>query len=157
MIEQTIPQPDVSTADTIEQMGQEQAADLARLQALAGEGEAQATQAAEQAQAQAAINQVDELTGIIFTAGNILSVKFPSLGKVYTEERSRSVAQNLNPVFERLGWNISGGDFAMWVGAVVAVGMLAKDTKEAIKVDIDAQRIEAENAQKAAAGMRQEE
>lgn len=135
----------------------EQAADLAALQAMASAEEVKTGQAEEAAQVQASISQVDELTGIIFASGNILAAKFPSLGKVYTEPRSRSVAEAINPVFEKLGWSISGGDFAIYAGALMAVAMLAKDTKDAIKTDVQQMRQEAETAQKVAAGLRPED
>jgi len=150
MSEKTIPEPDVTTA----KMSQEQINDFAELESLAAEGSAPADQAQAAAVEQMAINQVDELTGILFTAGNILSVKFPSLGKVYVEERCRKVAESLNPVFEKLGWNITGGDFAIYAGALIAVGMLAKDTKDAIQEDLKAAHIEAENEAMIAAGLR---
>lgn len=159
---QIIPPPDTSTASTLSdipdypdnQISAEQAADLLALQNQALQGEQANEQAQAAQQAQASINQVDELTGIIFAAGNILAVKFPSLGKVYTEERSRTVAKSLNPIFEKLGWNISGGDFAIYLGAIVAVGMLVKDTKDAVLVDLKQQQDEAHEKQMQDAGLR---
>jgi len=151
--------PDTSTASTLSDIPEniisvEEAADLLELQNQAAQGEQANEQAQVEQQAQDTINQVDELTGIIFTAGHILAVKFPSLGNVYTEERSRTVAQSLNPVFEKLGWTFSGSDFAVYLVAIFTVGMLVKDTKDAIVIDLKQQQDEAYNAQMEAGGVR---
>lgn len=131
----------------------EQAADLAALETQAREEVTAQDQAQEAVAEAAAINQVDELTGIIFASGNILAAKFPSLAKVYTAERSRTVAQAINPVFEKLGWSISGGDFAVYATALGAVAMLAADTRDAIKEDVKQMQQDELDAQKAAAGL----
>ena len=92
------------------------------------------------------LNQVNEIASALYTAGVILTPKYPRLGQVYTQERCLQVAQALDPVFADLGWNISDARWMKYAGALFAVVSLGSDTVKAIKADRETQEAAAAQA-----------
>lgn len=78
----------------------------------------------------------EELAGILFTAGQILGMKYPSLVKVFSMEKCDEVAGNISPLFEYYGWKILGGVVGLWLNALTALVMLAMEVRFAIQADI---------------------
>lgn len=100
---------------------QEQAQDLAALEAAAV-GDEQATQPeGEQAQAPDLAN---ELKGLIAVAVATLSPIFPSLKEIYTDQATSTAAQAIAGVCNKHGW-LGGGMFGKWGEEIAAVAVLA--------------------------------
>lgn len=118
------------------------AAEGALVPAAAGEAPTPADRSADQQK---------QLAGILEVVGAVLSKGFPTLATVYTKDRCASVAKDLNPIFEELGWTISGAGAGKWLVGLFAVGGLALDTTAAIKHDVAVAKEKARQAQAAAA------
>jgi hypothetical protein len=125
----------------------EQAADLAALQAVAAEqGAAQqgAAQqgAAAQVQEQAGADLAGELSAVAGIALAVLSVPYPSLAPIWTEQAVQGVAKAAAAVCEKHGW-LSGG-FMAGYGAEMALlataGPLVVASYGAVKADTAARR-----------------
>lgn len=83
------------------------------------------------------IDQKEEMAVIIFTAGQVLAMKYPSLAAVFTIEKCRQVAEQVNPLFEYYGWKLSlGGVVGLWLNCLTTIIMLGMEIKEAIARDV---------------------
>lgn len=119
-----------------EQLTSEQAADLAFLaQSIADEPAPQAEAEAEPVQ-QVTVSQTAEISGILFTVGQLAGMKFAALRDIYTKARCDEVAEAVAPVFADLRWNVTGGKAGMYITAFLAVFMLGNDTRQAIKAEL---------------------
>lgn len=88
----------------------------------------------------AAINPVEELATVIFAAGQLGGMLYPSLREVYAKKRCDACAVDLYPAFEKLGWNVTGGDAMIYLNALGAAIILGLETRLAIMHDLAAQK-----------------
>lgn len=120
-------------------------ADLAHLADAADSAHADQTAAAQpagQVAAAPAPSQADQLAAILLTVGSMGSMRFPSLAKVYTEERCKAHGEALAPALERLGVSLNHGETMMWIGAGGSVLMLLIETRNAIIADLKTEQAE---------------
>lgn len=125
----------------------EQAADLAALQAVAAEQGSTARQGeTAQVQEQAGADLAGELSAVAGIALAVLSVPYPSLAPIWTEQAVQGVAKAAAAVCEKHGW-LSGG-FMAGYGAEMALlataGPLVVASYGAVKADTAARRAKPE-------------
>lgn len=144
----------------MESMSEEQAADLAALQAGAAAvvspvqaaQEAQAAQAEQEAQAEQA-TLADEFEMVAGAALAVLSVPYPSLSGIWTDDAKRQTAQALAAVFHKHGW-LAGGFMSGYgpeVALLVTAGPLVVASVGAAKQDTERRKlVEAKKAADAA-------
>lgn len=137
----------------IEQLSAEQAADLAALEAAAGD-EAQAQEAAQETeQAAGAVSLADEIAGLVTALVHIAAPMFPSLPGIYTKEATAEASEAAARVCQKHGWIQGGlmGDYAEEITAAAVILPIAFATYQGIKGDI---RERQEIAMKRAADVR---
>jgi hypothetical protein len=101
-----------------------------------GPEQAEQTEGAQAEQPQG-LDQQEEMAVIIFTAGQVLAMKYPSLAAVFTIEKCRTVAAQVNPLFVYYGWKLSlGGLVGLWLNSMTAIVMLGMEIKEAVARDV---------------------
>lgn len=99
----------VEVEEVGEEMSQEQAADFARLQGMANEGE-QAQ--AEQAEAFAGVDAVEAVAGFLTVGGLAFGwVGYRRVAELWNPETCRGVAEKAVPVLEKYPWGIRALEF----------------------------------------------
>lgn len=129
-------------AKTIEAMPSEQAAELAALEAAAGEG-AQAAQVKEAEQAAGPrVDLATELRALVGMFVGLVAPVFPSLPKIYTAETTEAAALAVAAVCNKHGWMQGGimGDFAEEIAAAAVLAPLALATYQGVRADVAAAR-----------------
>lgn len=122
------------------QMSDEQAADLATLQANIGPGAGQPVHMVEAEPA--GPDLATELQGLLTVAVQTLKPAFPSLGTIYTPETIGAAAGAIAGVCNKHGW-MQGGLLGEWgeeIACVAVVGPLAIATYQGVKGDIEARK-----------------
>lgn len=154
---------DDQQSDTAPSMGDEQAADLRRLQLAAAEPDAdQASQEAAAAD-QAAAEQDSHAQGnsqqvafILALAVPILGQIFPSILEIYTDQAQAAVSGTVGPVLTKYGVDLSNmaTDYGAEIACVMVCGPIALATYKGVSSDLAAKK---EQAPKAIASNSQEQ
>jgi hypothetical protein len=123
----------------------EQAADLARLHAMAGPApgeEAEESQPEEVARPDLA----SEIEGIVMGAVAMMAPMFPSLPGIYTPQATAAASQAVAQVCHKHGWLQSGmmGRWGEEIACAAIVGPLAFATYQGVKSDVAARQPAAE-------------
>lgn len=121
------------------QLGVEQAADLAALESMAGEG---AQPVGEVQEVAAAPDLAGELGGAITMAVGMLGPMFPSVQRIYTPEVVTAVSGSVAAVCNKHGWLQDGlmGRYGEEIGCLAVVGPVAVMTYKGIQADIAARQ-----------------
>lgn len=99
-------------------------------------GPEQATEQ-QQAEQEAPMNQQEEMAVVMFTAGQILAMKYPSLAAVFALDKCRTVAAQINPLFEYYGWKFTlTGVVGLWLNSLGALVMLGMEVRAAVMQDM---------------------
>jgi hypothetical protein len=85
-------------------------------------------------------SQADQIAGILIAVGQAGALRFPSLGKVYTEEACKAHGAAMAPALERLGFTLKAGETMVYLGAAGSLIMLLYQTRTAVLEDIKAER-----------------
>lgn len=126
----------------------EQAADLAALQAAAADTDAPATVATADTPATVP-DLATEIAGLVSVAVATLGPMFPSLKTTYTPEITQAAAQAIAAVCHKHGW-AQGGLMGKWgeeIACAAIVGPLAFQTYQGIRADLEARQPAREAAQ----------
>lgn len=129
--------------DPIQQMGPEQAAELAALQQSAGGGYEGQLQQQEQQQALGERERLaGEISGLVLAFVSIAKPILPSLEAIYTPETTGTAAAAVAGVCVKHGWLAGGllGDWGEEIAAAVVLLPLAMATAQGIKADIAAKK-----------------
>lgn len=122
-----------------ENLQAEQAADLAALESMAGEG---AQPVGEVAAVPEVPDLAGELGGAITMAVGMLGPMFPSVQGIYTPEVITAVSGSVAAVCEKHGWLQDGlmGRYGEEIACVAVVGPVAFATYKGIQADIAARK-----------------
>lgn len=89
-------------------------------------------------------SQADQLAGILLMLGQAGAMRFPSLGKVYSEEKCKAHAAAITPALDRLGVRLNAGETMVYLTAAGSVLMLLFETRSALITDLKAEKAERE-------------
>jgi hypothetical protein len=84
---------------------------------------------------------VGEWASLYYAAGQIIAVRWPAVGLIYTPDRCESLQKSLHPIFEKWGLNeIAEGGGLMaevlpYLVAGAAIISIGKDTLDAVRRD----------------------
>lgn len=122
----------------------EQAADLAALQASANTGEAVAAPTG-QPEAVQGPDLAQEIAGLVTVCVATLSPIFPSLKGIYTDETTAAASNAIAVVCRKHGWLSGGmmGNYGEEIACVAIVGPLAFATYQGVQADLEAKRAQA--------------
>ena len=85
------------------------------------------------------LDQQKELALIIFTAGQLLSMKYPSLSAVFTMDKCDTVSGSISPLLEYYNINVSlSGVLGLWLNLITTLVMFGMELKEAVRKDVEA-------------------
>lgn len=128
----------------------EQAADLAALQAAASEG---ATSGVAKATSDVAAEEsgpdlAHELAGLLKVAVAALSPIYPSLKTIYTDETTAAASNAIALVCKKHGWLANGmmGNYGEEIACIAIVGPLALSTYQGVTADIAARKAQERTA-----------
>lgn len=122
----------------LEQLSNEQAMDLAALEATAAEQPLLPGQEPPPPPVDPQMALGEEIAGIVLSVVAVLSPALPSLKKIYTPETTRAAGSAIAGVCVKHGW-LSGGLMGEWseeITAAVVVLPLAVTTYQAVKADV---------------------
>lgn len=125
------------------EMPEEQAAELAALEAMAGEGQPlPGSQATEDVGQATGIPLSKEIAGVLAMVVGVVGPMFPSIKTIYTKEVCEAVGEAVEPVCVKHGWLADGigGKYGEEMMALMVVGPLAYATYVGVQSDIAARK-----------------
>lgn len=103
------------------------------------DGPEAAPEGAAAAEQQTNMTQAEEIQLAMFTAGQILAMKYPSLAAVFSLDKCKEVANQIAPLLEYYGIKFSlTGIFGLWANAALAVVGLGTEIRAAVVADMAA-------------------
>ncbi|GGI16911.1 hypothetical protein [Oxalicibacterium faecigallinarum] len=126
-----------------QEMPGEQAAELAALTAMAGEGQPQpGATTPEQEQQAPGVSLSQEIAGALAMMVGVVGPMFPSVKEIYTKEVCQAVGEAVEPVCIKHGWLADGigGKYGEELMALMVVGPLAYATYVGVAGDIAARQ-----------------
>lgn len=84
---------------------------------------------------------IREWAAVYYAAAQMISIAYPSVGEIYTQDSCERLQKSLNPVFERYGLNDLGGGGGFFtvaiehITAAAALIVVGKQTIDAINHD----------------------
>jgi len=107
---------------------------------LAGADNAAPGATVDQAPQAPELSQADQLAGMLFMIGQGGAMRFPSLAKVYTEEKCKAHAVAIAPALEKLGWTLNAGESMIFMTAAGSAIMLLVETRNVVMQDLKAEQ-----------------
>ena len=123
--------------ETATAISPEQSADLAALQAQAGEA------AVAEGAAPAGVDLAAEIKGLVLAFVAISRPLLPSLGGIYTEETTGAASEAVARLCQKYGWLSGGlmGDYGEEVAAAIVLLPLGVATYQGVRTDLDALKL----------------